>query len=354
LRTRTAFLRVIWTAAALYAGAAEAQLLPLERLPSTLLEVAPPEVRVSGEPGRMKVEQSACTDRDIDVLRSRIVNIAVQEWAFFGFHVVDQTDPPPPRRPGPYRRRPWMDPAESARVAASIAGYWSVTPDGGWIIDRQNSFWRGPLGVGERWRDPWSAAFVSWTMCEAGIAESAAFRRSINHRTYIDQAIRARDGVAADTAYVAYDVGERVIEPGDLLCSARRHGYRNLDDRRRHLGEGARTHCDIVVHIDAEQDRILAIGGNVRGRVSLKLLHAQHSDNDPSMHRAVGLGDRTVFAHLRLSEAATDDAGLLYAPSIQSLATDTARRKALEASLEMELPATTVASSKAQTLEERS
>lgn len=353
----TAILRFVMPAAAACVALcsnAAAQLLPLERLPASMLEVAPPEARVSGQPGQMRVEQSSCALRDVDIVRSRIVNIAVQEWAFFGFHIVDQTDPPPPRSPGPYRPRPWMDPLEAARVAASIAGYWSVTPDGSWIIDRQNRFWQGPLGVGERWRDPWSAAFVSWTMCEAGIVEAAAFRRSINHRTYIDQAIRARDGVAANTAFVAYDIGERAIAPGDLLCSARRHGYRSLQDRRRHLGEGARTHCDIVVHIDTAGERILAIGGNVRGRVSLKLLYAQTSAEDPSRHTAVGLGSRTIFAHLQLKEPADADAGLLSAPSILQLATDTRRRQALEASLEMKLPVTNVAARRRSDPDEQS
>ncbi|HMB73712.1 MAG TPA: DUF2272 domain-containing protein, partial [Gammaproteobacteria bacterium] len=200
-------------AAAILGTAAHGQVPPLNRLPARLLDVASPELRVSGQPGQIRVEQAACTPRTDVTKRTRIVDIAVQEWAFFGFHVVDQTGPPPPRRSGGYRRRSWMDHTESARVAASIAGYWSVTPDGSWIIDRQNSFWRGPLGVGARWRDPWSAAFVSWTMCEAGIAPSSAFRRSINHRTYIDQAIRARDSSDDSAAFTAWDVGERVIEP---------------------------------------------------------------------------------------------------------------------------------------------
>ncbi len=333
----------------------QAPLSPLSRLPDTVLEVGSPEARVSGVPGSMRIENTACSRRSDTALRRRIVDIAVQEWAFFGFHIVDRTDPPPPRSARrPYRPRPWMDPAEAERVAASIAGYWSVTPDGAWILDRQNTFWRGPLGVGERWRDPWSAAFISWAVCEAGVAENAAFRRSINHRTYIDQAIRARDGQAGDAAFVAYDVGEKVIEPGDLLCSARRHGYRNLDDRRRHLDEGARTHCDIVVHVDRPGDRIFAIGGNVRGRVSLKLLYAQPDPEDPTRHSVVGRGERAMFAHLKLVEPAGLSAGLLFTPSIQRLADDAAQREALESSLQIELPTTNAARSGQPQADERS
>ena len=332
-----AFASAILVALA-FATAANAQLPPLDRLPGALLDVEPPDQRVSGQPGQMRIVDASCDARGLAATRERIVDIAVQEWAFFGFHIVDQTGPPPPRRSGPFRRRPWMEPIESERVSSAIAGYWSITPDGNWILERQNAFWRGPLGVGERWRDPWSAAFISWTMCEAGMTESSAFRRSINHHTYIDQAIRARDGAVRNTSYVAWNVGEQQIEPGDLLCSARRHGYRNLQDRRRHLGDGARTHCDIVVHIDPQRERILAIGGNVRGRVSLKLLYAQTQADDPTLHAAVGRGDRTIFAHLRLSNAAGDAEGLLESPSIQTLLHDEARRRALEAALQMTLP----------------
>ena len=332
---------------------AQSGLLPLNRLPEAILEVGSPELRVSGMPGEMRIEDSRCPARSEADLRRRIVDIAVQEWAFFGFSVVDQMQPPPPAQGNRvYRRRPWMDSAESQRVAASIAGYWSATPDGAWILDRQNAFWRGPLGVGERWRDPWSAAFISWTVCEAGIVDSAEFRRSINHRTYIDQAIRARDGHNEASAFVAWDVGEQVVEPGDLLCSARRHGYRNIADRRRHLDEGARTHCDIVVHIDARGEKILAIGGNVRGRVSLKLILARPDPSDETRHTAIGAGDRAIFAHLKLVESGAGvSAGLLFTPSIQLLTDDIAQRQALEASLQMELPVTGTAARSPQNAE---
>lgn len=319
--------------------AARAQVLPMNRMPGGGLEVHSPDQRVSGPPGEMRIASASCPNRsEIDV-RKRIVDIAVQEWAFFGFSVVDQTGPPPPLQPrSSFIRRPWMDPTESERVAKSIAGYWSVTPDGGWIIERQNDFWSGPLGVGERWRDPWSAAFVSWTLCEAGFSESSEFRRSINHRTYIDQAIHARDSASRNTAYVAYDVGEQEIAPGDLLCSARRHGYRSLQDRRRHLGEGARTHCDIVVHIDAEKDQILAIGGNVRGRVSLKLIYAVRDSENEQLHSEVGRGSRAIFAHLKLAAESSEHIGLLYSPSIRELSRDPAQRVALEGILQVGLP----------------
>src|SRR5690348_15825463 len=61
----------------------------MPRLPSTAFDVIPPETRVKGERGAMTVEQPACRIGNTADLRRRIVNVAVQEWAFFGFHTMD-------------------------------------------------------------------------------------------------------------------------------------------------------------------------------------------------------------------------------------------------------------------------
>lgn len=278
----------------------------VERLPTDVLDVRAPSERVQGAPGSMRMLDRSCRGPAASDLRRRIVDISVQEWGYFGFPVLDQTAPPEPR--GSWRTRPRPDPDESERVAATIAGYWAATPDGRWILDRQNEIWRGSWGAGARWRDPWSAAYVSWVMCEAGLGQGGRFRRAIAHHTYIDQAIAARDSGDPEAAFVAFDVGERPIEPGDLLCVARRPAYKSLEERRAQSGVGMRSHCDVVVKLDTANDRILVIGGNVRGAVRLKI-HAADFADDAGKVRSVGLGRRTVFAHLKLdAESIADDA----------------------------------------------
>lgn len=330
-----------------------AQQWALERLPADVLDVVPPSDRVRGAPGEMVVHPLECRSFPLDGLRRRIVDVAVQEWAFFGFPVLDRANGarllPPGAGPsmtggafasssigssaggassdgsvvgrtgagasglgsgGPdaaspplafessTRRAPALNRSESARVAASIAGYWAVTPEGAGIVADQNRAWSGPRGVAVRWRSPWSAAFISWVMCEAGLETNDRFRRAIAHWSYIDQAIRARDGAAPEAAYVAYDIGERTAEPGDLLCSARRPAYRNLAERRRQMGGGARTHCDIVVRADEETELILAIGGNVLRSVSLKVLAAERDPEGGLRPRSAP--GAPLFAHLKL------------------------------------------------------
>ena len=304
--------------------ATAAQQAGVDRQPRDVLDATPPSARVAGAPGAMTIQQRECRGFPAAAIRQRIVQLAVQEWGFFGFAVVDRTDVEDEegdRREWRGRRRRGGD-AGSARVASSIAGYWAVTPDGAWILQSQNAIWNRPDGATSRWRYAWSAAFVSWVMCESGL-EPAKFRRAIAHHTYIDQAIRARDGAAATAAFAAYDAGEADIAPGDLLCTARRPAYRTLAERRRQMGVGARTHCDIVVRIDEAASRLFAIGGNVRGTVGLKALPATRTQGrlrvvDPVDARS----GRGIFAHLKLRAALGEaDVDVFDAsPAVQALA----------------------------------
>jgi hypothetical protein len=273
----------------------------------------------------MAVQSRACQTLPTSDTRRRIVDVAVQEWAFFGFRLAaandtDDNDQPPtvtrddgePRR----GRRSRLSPAEAERVASSIAGYWAVTAEGSWIVARQNDRWKLD-GIAARWNAPWSAAFVSWVMCEAGLGAAAQFQRAIAHYTYIDQAIRARDASASQAAFAAYDAGETAIEPGDLLCSSRRPAYRTIAERRRQMGVGARSHCDVVVSVDQPGRRILAIGGNVRGVVSLKSFPAIIEAGKP-LRLDAGNGERRMFAHLKLRADAVDSRAIETSPTVHA------------------------------------
>lgn len=257
----------------------------------------------------MTIRRPECRPFPDAGLRRRIVDIAVQEWAFFGMPVLDRvndarllppgvaSDPARPVFESSTRRPRSLNARESARLAATIAGYWAVTPEGSGIVAAQNARWN-QRGIAVRWRSPWSAAFISWVMCEAGLGSTDRFRHAIAHRSYIDQAIRARDGGEPQAAYVAFDIGERTAEPGDLLCSGRRPRYRDLAERRRQMGTGASTHCDIVVEVDVPRRRILAIRGNVLRSVSLKVLPGV-PDPDGGLRPGTADGVR-LFAHLEL------------------------------------------------------
>lgn len=279
-----------------------AQGIPVQRQPQSDFDVRPPFLWVEGEMGSMSVSMAQCRSYPADQLRQRIVDIALQEWAFFGapeyqvsWELAEEGLSDQERR----ARRPRLGLEESTRVATSIAGYWSTTREGEWIVDRQNDEWNED-GAGARWRDAWSAAFISWVMCEGGVDSSDQFQHAIAHHKYIDQAIRARDGEVQNTLYVAYDAGEKEVLPGDLLCTGSRPQYQNLAERRQQIGLGARTHCDIVINADYETGSIQTIGGNVQSAVRLKPIQITE---DGRLLSPVDPSGRPVFAHLKLRES---------------------------------------------------
>jgi hypothetical protein len=314
----------------------------LPRLPRAAFDVIYPSERVLGGRGSLTVYQTLCRNAPTSWARRRVVDVAVQEWAFFGMQTIDATriedrilpaglvpDAINPKLPAPRIER------QFARVGTSesnddldttIAGYWSSTPDGARVLAQQNAAWSAPGGNSVGWVQPWSAAFISWVMCEAGLGEMSQFYRSIAHREYIDQAIRARDGMDSEAAYVAYDAGEAQIEPGDLLCNARASAdYRMVADRRRDIGQFAPTHCDIVVKIDERAQRILVIGGNVEQSVSLTILPLRR-DGDAfprPVDESIIDGARTVFAHLKLRADRVELNALDNSPTVRALSAPT-------------------------------
>ncbi len=253
-------------------------------------------------------------------MRRHIVNTAVQEWGFFGFQVEDQRNTAPigntPNPTNARRRFGPLDPVEVSRVADSVGGYWAAAPDSDWILQRQNDAWNSSGGLTSRWRDPWSAAFISWVMCESGLGDEARFKRAIAHHTYIDQAIRARDAKTTDAAYIAYEPGEQPIVPGDMLCSGLRPVYKTLAQRRAQLGVGARTHCDIVVQVNENAGQILTIGGNVRSSVRLKIFPAGDTGK---ANMALLPTARVIFAHLKLQTASIEADALRNSPTVQNM-----------------------------------
>jgi hypothetical protein len=314
----------------------------LPRLPRAAFDVIAPSERITGTRGGLTVYQTLCRNGPTSWARRRVVDVAVQEWAFFGMQTIDATKvedrilPPGlvpdainPQLPAPRIERQFArvgTPESNNDLDTTIAGYWSSTPDASRILTQQNNAWNAPGGNSVNWVQPWSAAFISWVMCEAGLGEMAQFHRSIAHREYIDQAIRARDGMDAEAAYVAHDAGEAQIEPGDLLCNARASAnYRMLADRRSDVGRFAPTHCDIVVKIDERAGRIFVIGGNVEQSVSLTILPLRRDGEAYAkpVDDSIIDGARTVFAHLKLRADRVELNALDNSPTVRALSAPT-------------------------------
>lgn len=232
----------------------------------------------------------SCPNLPVDAgLRQRLVDVAAEEWARFRYPVEEIRDTGlstvyrpfsgelVPRRfnkvaPGLTHRGMRLGYMEDDHaVQAAIGGYWTATTDDEGInIQNQLRAVYRPVG----WAVPWSAAFISYVVCSAGVGDLQQFRRSKSHYDYVDQAIAAADGRAPQAIYRAREISSGLPEPGDLVCADRRFPdpLRSIEDRRRHPGERP-MHCDLTVKVDRRGGYVALIGGNVSQTVNLTMVN---------------------------------------------------------------------------------
>jgi hypothetical protein len=179
--------------------------------------------------------------------RHKIIEAATDEWIFFGQQKVI---------------------IEKDEESIPHVGIWEDDDFG--HIERVNHYWRSvgmPRLTGKDCKEPWSAAFISWVMREAGVSETL-FPPAPSHRDYLAHFLAV--GQAADAVFIPHTIREYRPKPGDLICANRGSGY--FGDVVEELPQSlnAKLHCDIVVHVDGRF--LYAIGGNVRNSVSKSIL----------------------------------------------------------------------------------
>jgi hypothetical protein len=129
--------------------------------------------------------------------------------------------------------------------------------------------------VGEMWtaigqnldgrdRDqPWSAAFISWIVRNAG-PEYSRFRFAAAHSRYIHDSIVKRES-GTPSPFWGFRLHEHRVALGDLVCQWRT-SRRTFDDAR--SSEAFFSHCDVVVEVGPGSVR--ALGGNNSHTVGFK------------------------------------------------------------------------------------
>ena len=105
----------------------------------------------------------------------------------------------------------------------------------------------------------WSAAFVSWLMCEAGFSLDQ-FQRNSAHSLYVGYA-RANPDRAAHTVH---DIRQIAPAAGDLLCAVLAPVLSSLDDLP--MDAFHPMHCFLVTAVSGSQADI--IGGHVGTRLA--------------------------------------------------------------------------------------
>ena len=275
--------------------------------------------------------------------RSRMIDLAAAEWAYFGLPILDMAVEPAaivPRVPQPsgvveiispqknasigdrvLRQAPRLGLSEDdEEVSGAIAGYWASTgnEEAMRVQSIVNYGWEGA-----GWAMPWSAAFISWLACEAGLS-TEQFRRSGGHIDYVRAAVRARDGQDPTHAFVAYDLAEATPEAGDLLCTSRADSsFASIADVRAGNSPSNALHCDLVVKTDPKRNRLFAIGGNVNHAVTLSVI-ATDGKGRPLTDSDI-IGAHRWFAVLKPRAGGKAAHDLDGTPTVQMLYRDYAR-----------------------------
>jgi hypothetical protein len=194
-----------------------------------------------GAPAKAKGAETA----ELSFMKRKILSLAQREWDYFGRQTV------------------LFDGEEES---IPHVGMWEDDREA--YVVRVNWYWRAvekPLLTGNHCREPWSAAFISWIMKEAGLSEYE-FPPAEAHWIYLTQIMAMADDPAA--AFLPRGIREYPPQPGDLICATR--GQRDFPlaglELQPYLIEHTKLHCDIVV--ERNGDTIESIGGNVRNSVS--------------------------------------------------------------------------------------
>lgn len=176
----------------------------------------------------------------------RILLVALREWSLFGGRTAVYT--------GGSSRPPREGHKENELgYSARVGRYWK--------------FGTGHRFDGDDRDKPWSAAFISFVMRTAGVADKD-FRRAPAHAKYIHFALRNRAGNVPGAKFVGRRLAERAPRAGDLVCCSR--GKVNTSYEQAVRRDDYESHCDIVLY--ARPGEIGVLGGNVGDSVTLKVL----------------------------------------------------------------------------------
>jgi len=128
----------------------------------------------------------------------------------------------------------------------------------GEFVARVGVFWAS-IGIDLDGADrdvPWSAAFISWAVKNAGPSYDG-FRFAAAHSRYVNRAIIRREA-GDDHPYWGMRIQEHKPALGDMVCRWRQSPV-TYDQAR--ASDRFKSHCDIVVKI--EDGKVFTIGGNV-------------------------------------------------------------------------------------------
>jgi hypothetical protein len=134
-------------------------------------------------------------------------------------------------------------------------------------VSRIGAYWANvgkPEWNGNTTDQPWSAAFISFAMKEAG--DNGRFKKATGHCIYINDAIKRCDEDGAP--FHGKRIEQYAPQPGDLICRTREGSDVTFDTAAN--TPWYTSHTDIVTAITPDQ--VEMIGGNLSQSVSVRRL----------------------------------------------------------------------------------
>jgi hypothetical protein len=129
---------------------------------------------------------------------------------------------------------------------------------------------------------PWSAAFVSYVLVQAGLP---GFNPSASHYGYVGDAFRG-----GTSPYRFMDPDQTPAAVGDLLCYVRSNatqlGFSGLSAFLARGGNAQNMHCDIVVSV--QSGMLSLVGGNVLQGVTMRLVPINRNGLPWNLPRGTG------------------------------------------------------------------
>ena len=200
------------------------------------------------------------------IRRSRL--LSAPDWCQIRFGIIKSADE---------EQGFWLTPAGDLRkegdpvVLEMLTKYWR---DG---AGDPNPEARAKDSAADAENSPWSAAFVSWVMRNAGVPSNAGFDFSSLHMTYIVGALRNRERGQRDRPFWFYGIDEIVPQPGDVLCKNRGGAIYTYDGLKKKYFDGGndtvapsgKSHSDVAIGYAERGDRrfLQVVGGNVSNTV---------------------------------------------------------------------------------------
>jgi hypothetical protein len=214
---------------------------------------------------------SAIASEDGAGMARRIVEICNQEWERFGNGSKSETDDPQYLRVGDY----W-----------NILG---IPYTGRTLVHNK--------ATGKQQNPPWSSAFISFVLKEAGAGDG--FKYAQAHCHYVQDYVKGRNG----GVYEAMHPDFYIPKPGDILhygrLGAELYDFAEAQAAYQ-MDSFYSSHSDIVIEIDQTAAALHTIGGNVSNSVGRKTIAI--AENGKLLPRTDGQNSFPWIAILRLTQ----------------------------------------------------